>query len=427
MDTIGPAAIVEKRERYLLPWTRHFYEKPPQIVRGELQYLFDHEGKKYLDFFAGVAVMNLGHSHPRVREAAHQAVDTLQHTTTIYLTQPLVDLAEKLAEVAPEDLCRSFFTTSGSEANEAAALLAAHATGRAEFIAVRGGLHGRTKMAMSLTGLSMWRSDKAPCGGVSFAPTPNCFRCPFGATYPHCDLACARAVEDVILSSTSREPAAMFVEPIQGNGGIIDPPPGYFEAVKDVLDRYGALLVVDEVQTGFGRTGRYFGIEHHDVKPDLITAAKALGNGFPIGAVITTDAIAESSTRPGASTLGGSPFTASVALAVLEAHATEDVTSRAARLGKELRSHLEALKDEFPIVGDVRGRGLMQGVELVREGNEPATEETDRVLEAMKDRGVFIGKTGAARNVLTFQPPLIIEAKDIDAMVEALRETLRLL
>lgn len=423
-EPIGPEAVLEKKRAHLVPWPRHFYERPPQVVRGELQYLFDHTGRRYLDFFAGVAVMNLGHSHPSVRAAAHAAVDTLQHTTTIYLTQPIVDLAETLARLAPGALSRSFFTTSGSEANEAAALLAAHATGSSEFIALRGGLHGRTKLGMSLTGLSFWRSDPVPVGGVSFAPAPYCYRCPFRATYPSCDLACARAVEDVIRTSTSGRPAALIAEPLQGNGGIIDPPPGWFALVGDILARHGALLIADEVQTGFGRTGRLFGIEHHDVTPDLLTVAKALGNGFPIGAVITTDEIAARSDRPGASTLGGSPFTASVALAVLEVHERENLAERAARLGLVLRERLLEFAEEFPLIGDVRGRGLMIGAELVREGKEPAGEETDRILEAMKDRGVFLGKTGPGRNVLTFQPPLIIDERDIEEVICALRECL---
>ena len=421
---IGPDAVLEKRKAHGLPWTNHYFERPPQIVRGELQWLFDHEGRRYLDFFAGVAVMSLGHSHPIVKEAAHRAVETLQHTTTIYLTQPLADLAEALARVAPGDLSRSFFTTSGSEANEAACLLAQHATGRSELLALERGLHGRTKLAQSLTGLSFWRSDPTPCGGVAFAPSPCCFHCPFHRTYPSCDLECARAVERTIQTATSRKPAALIAEPIQGNGGIVDPPDGYFRVVKDVLDRYGALFIADEVQTGFGRTGRFFGMEHHGVVPDVMTVAKALGNGYPIGAVITRPEVAEASPRPGASTLGGSPFTASVALAVVQTHVQENLAARAARLGERLRERLLALQERFPLIGDVRGRGLMQGAELVHDGKRPAAEAADRLLEAMKDRGVFIGKTGPGRNVLTFQPPLIIDESDLDAMAEALQESL---
>ena len=420
----GPEEILEKRRRHLLPWTRHFYSSPPQIVRGEMQHLFDHEGRRYLDFFAGVAVMNLGHSHPALAEAACRGAETLQHTTTIYLTRPIADLAEALAQVAPPGLTQSFFTTSGSEANEAAALLASHATGRSELLALEGALHGRTKLCMSLTGLSFWRSDLAPVGGIARAPAPYCYRCPLGLTYPSCDLACARALEGVIRCSTSGEPAALFVEPIQGNGGIIDPPDGYFRIVKEILDRHGALLIADEVQTGFGRTGRFFAMEHFGIVPDIMTVAKALGNGYPIGAVITRPDIAAKSPRPGASTLGGSPFTASVALAVVETHRREKPAERAARLGVLLKDRLLELSDRYPLLGDVRGRGLMLGVELVRPGKVPAVEETDALLELMKDRGVLIGKTGRDRNVLTFQPPLIISEADIHEAVDALEDSL---
>lgn len=422
--TSSPEEIIDQRAEYLVPWTRHFYAEPPWIVRGELQYLFDHEGKRYLDFYSGVAVMNAGHSSEEIARAAHEAIDTLQHTTTIYLTEPIVRLARKLAELTPGELRKCFFTTSGSEANESAALLATTATGRHEFLALQHGLHGRTKMAMSLTGLSFWRSDRVPVGGVHFAPAPNCYRCPLRASYPSCDLACARAVEDVISTATSGEPAAMIAEPVQGNGGIVVPPPGYFELVKEILDRHGALMIVDEVQTGFGRTGRFFGIEHHGVEPEILTVAKALGNGFPIGAMITKAEIADASPRPGASTLGGSPFTASVALAVLELHERERLAERARDLGGYMKSRLLEVKEEFPLLGDVRGLGLMLGAELVGPGGEPASERTDRILESMKDRGVLIGKTGPGRNVLTFLPPLVIERDDVDFVVESLEECL---
>lgn len=421
---IGPDEVLRLRRERLLPWTQHFYADPPLIVRGEMQHLFDHEGRKYLDFFSGVAVMNAGHSNPAIAAAARAAAGELQHTSTIYLTAPIVRLAEKLGHVMPGALRRVFFTTSGSEANEAAVLLATTATGRHEVLALRNGLHGRTKMAMSLTGISFWRSDPVPCGGVQFAPSPYCYRCPFARTYPACDLACARAVEDVIQTATSRAPAALIAEPIQGNGGIIVPPPGYFQVVREILDRHGALLILDEVQTGFGRTGRWFGCEHHDVTPDILTVAKALGNGVPIGAVLTRDDIARASPRPGASTCGGSPFTASVALAVIELHETMRLAERAERLGAYLLERILDLKERFPLVGDVRGKGLMLGAELVDADGRPAPAETDRILEEMKDRGIFIGKTGASRNVLTFLPPLVIEKADIDHVVTELGDCL---
>lgn len=418
----GPEEILRKKREYLIPCAYHFYAAPPQLVRGELQYLYDHSGKRYLDCFAGVSVVNCGHCHPAIVQAVCDQAATLQHTTTIYLTQPVVDLAERLAAVAPGRLRKSFFCASGTEANEGAALLAMLATGRGEFISLSHALHGRTKLAMSLTGLTMWRADPYPAGGVSFAPSPYCFRCPLGLRRDTCDLACADAVETLI-KTTSGRMAAMFVEAIQGNGGVIVPPPGYFRRLREILDRYGILLVIDEVQTGFGRTGRMFAIEHYDVVPDVMTMAKALANGAPVGAFITTDELAASFTRPSASTLGGNPVTCAAALATLAVIARENLAARAAVLGELLKAGLEALQRRHPLIGDVRGLGLMVGAELVRPDGSPATAETDQVLEKMKDRGFLVGKNGLHRNVLAFQPPLVVDREDIDDLLAVLDDT----
>jgi 4-aminobutyrate aminotransferase/4-aminobutyrate aminotransferase/(S)-3-amino-2-methylpropionate transaminase len=276
---IGPDEIIQKKRDYLIPCVYHFYQQPMQLVRGEMQYLYDHNGKQYLDCFAGVSVVNCGHCNPEITKAICEQVNTLQHTTTVYLTQNIVNLAERLAGLTPGRLQKSFFCASGTEANEGAALLASIYTGKHEFISLRQGLHGRTKLTMSLTGLSFWRTDTTPVGGISFAPNAYCYRCPLNKQYPECDLACANEIENVIKTATSGQVAAMIAEPIQGNGGMITPPPGYFKRVKEILDRYGILLIVDEVQTGFGRTGKMFAIEHYDVEPDIMTMAKALANG----------------------------------------------------------------------------------------------------------------------------------------------------
>lgn len=419
-DYIGPQKIIDKKKEYMIPCVYHFYQEPVQMVRGEGKYLYDHQGKSYLDFFAGVSVVAAGHCHPEITDRICEQVKTLQHTTTIYLTQPIVDLAEKLAQVTPGKLKKSFFCASGTEANEGAALLAKLYTGSSEFISLRMGLHGRTHLTMSLTGLSFWRTDPNPVGGISFAPNAYCYRCPFEGTYPNCDLECAKQVESIIQTSTSGKPAAMFAEPIQGNGGIITPPPGYFERVKEILDRYGALLIVDEIQTGFGRTGKMFAIENWEVSPQIMTVAKALANGTPVGAFIAESEVAECYTRPGASTLGGNPVTAVAALATLEVIEKEKLVDNAAKVGPYFKEKLLELKEKHALIGDVRGMGLMLGAELVREGKQPAVEETDRVLEALKNNGVLIGKNGQNRNVLAFQPPLIITKNDVDHVINEL-------
>ncbi len=423
-EYIGPEEIIRKKKEYLIPCLYHFYKEPMQIVKGEGVYLTDHEGKQYLDCYAGVSVLNAGHCHPYITEKICQQVKELQHTTTIYLTQPIVDLAEKLAEITPGDLKKSFFCASGTEANEGALLLAKLYTGKSEFLALQNGLHGRTHLTMSLTGLSFWRTDPNPTGGIHFASNPYCYRCPFNATYPGCDLACVKELEKVILTATSGSPAAFIAEPIQGNGGIITPPPEYFSEVKSLLKKYGALLITDEVQTGFGRTGKMFAIENYGVTPDIMTMAKALANGTPVGAFTATSSVADCYTRPGASTLGGNPVTATAALATLEVIEREGLVQKAAERGTFFKDKLLELKDKYPLIGDVRGLGLMLGAELVKEDGQPAPEEVDKILEFLKGRGVLIGKNGRERNVLAFQPPLIIDKSQIEVVIETLEEAI---
>jgi 4-aminobutyrate aminotransferase/4-aminobutyrate aminotransferase/(S)-3-amino-2-methylpropionate transaminase len=425
---LGPERLLAKKKEYLIPCVYHFFADPPQMVRGAGQHLWDSEGRQYLDFFAGVSVVNCGHCHPEIVAALCAQAQTLQHTTTVYLTQPIVDLAERLAHLTPGKLKRSFFCSSGTEANETAILLAKLATGKSEVLSLRNGLHGRTQLTMSLTGMSFWRTDPTPVGGITFVPNAYCYRCPLGRTYPECDVACAREVENVVRTSTSGRVAALIAEPIQGNGGIITPPPEYFPRVKEILDRLGILLIVDEVQTGFGRTGKWFGIENWGVEPDMMSMAKALANGQPVGALIATDEVARHYTRPGASTLGGNPVTATTALATLSVLEREDLPGNAARLGPYLKERLEDVASRHRLVGEVRGLGLMQGIELVKDkanlAKEPASEATDAVLERMKDRGVLVGKNGLARNVIAFQPPLVITRDDVEQMIAALDEVL---
>jgi 4-aminobutyrate aminotransferase-like enzyme len=423
---IGPEAILEKKYEHMIPCVYHFYQEPMQLVRGEGKYLYDHNDKKYLDFFAGVSVMNCGHCHPDIVEAVCEQVRTLQHTCTIYLNQPIVDLAERLAQITPGRLSKSFFCNSGTEANEGALLLAKLYSGNSEFIALKQSLHGRTKLTMSLTGLSFWRTDSDPVGGISFASNAYCYRCQYGLEYPACALKCAESVRDVIESSTSKNVAAFIAEPIQGNGGIITPPEGYFQKIREILNEYGILFIADEVQTGFGRTGKMFAIENWDVEPDIMAVAKALGNGTPIGAFISRDEVANVYTRPGASTLGGNPVSSRAGLATLVVIEKESLTENAAQIGLYFKDSLEELAREHQLIGDVRGLGLMLGVELVKdkESKIPAVKETDLVLEEMKNRRILIGKNGPARNVLAFQPPLIINKKDVDRLTATLAEVL---
>lgn len=422
---LGPDAILEKKKNYIMPCLGHFYERPPQFVKGFMQYLFDSTGKKYLDCFAGVSVMNCGHANPDITRRICQQVETLQHVCNIYLTENFVQLAERLATVTPGKLQKSFFCSTGSEANEGAMLLATIYTQRSEFLALTGGLHGRTKLGMSVTGIGMWRTDPNPVGGIHFVPHPYCYRCPLEKKHPDCDLACADQVETVIKTATSGRLAALIAEPIQGNAGIVTPPPGYFIRLKEILDAHQALLIIDEVQTGFARTGKMFAIEHYGVTPDIMTMAKALGNGVPISAFIATADIADRYTQPGASTLGGNPVSSTAALAVLDYIERHHLRENAAARGAQLADGLKDLQRRHPILGDIRGLGLMRGAEFVHADGSPAPAALDAALEKLKDRGILVGKNGLARNVMAFQPPLVITAADVDHLLNQLEDVLK--
>ena len=419
-EYIGPEAILEKKKKYIMPCLAHFYKKPREFVKGEMQYLYDSEGRKYLDCFAGVSVINCGHCNPEISSKVAKQVQTLQHVCNIYLTENFVNLAERLAQVTPGDIQKTFFCSTGTEANEGSCLLAEIYTKSSEFIALRNGLHGRTKLTMSLTGIGMWRTDPNPVGGINFAPNAYCYRCPLGKKYPECDLACANEIETIIKTATSGHPAAFIAEPIQGNAGIVVPPKGYFKRVMEILKQHGTLFIADEVQTGFARTGKMFAIENWDVVPDIMSIAKALGNGAPISAFMSTAKIADTYTQPGASTLGGNPVSTTAGLAVLDYIEKHNLMKNAQERGKQLKSGLMELQKRHPVIGDVRGIGLMVGAEFVNPDKSPAPDVLDDVLEELKDRGFIIGKNGIGRNVMAFQPPLVITEKDIDDVLNAL-------
>lgn len=426
IDTVDAHAqrLLELKASYLIPCVHHFYRAPMVVERGEGCHVYDSGGKAYLDCYSGVGVTNCGHGEAAIIERAVAQLRKLVHTTTIYLTEPMLRLAEALADFVPGKLRRSFFCTSGSEANEGALLLAKLATGRTDFIALTRALHGRTWLTAGITGIPFWRTDPNPPDNVHFAPSPTCADCPLGLTFPSCHIRCAEAVEDILRAHPDKV-AAFIAEPIHGNGGIIVPPPGYFEKIQAILRRHGVLLIMDEAQTGFCRTGKRFGFQHWDIEPDILTVCKALGNGLPIAAFIATDAIAERYSRPGASTFGGNPVCAEAARGVLEFMQEHALDNAAENAGYHLRARLERLRERFPLIAQVRGLGLMLGVELVRDDGTPASAETDHLLETLKDDGVLVGKTGPGRNVLTLMPPLIITRAEIDTLEGALEAAFR--
>lgn len=402
--------VVQMRKDYLMPCLGYFYQNPPVFVRGDMQYLYDNEGKKYLDFFAGVSVMNCGHSNPKIIERVSEQLHTLQHVTNIYLTEPVVTLAKKLSDVLPGELQHSFFCMSGSEANEGALLLARVYTGKKKFIALQNSLHGRTHLTMAATNIPMWRADP-------FLPEDFYF-----ISYePELVLQELEAVLE-----KDSDIAAFICEPILGNGGIIIPPDWYFQEIKKLLQKYGVLFICDEVQTGFARTGEMFAIEHYQVVPDIITMSKALGNGIPVAAFSTTSKIASQFTTPSASTLGGNPVGCAASLAVLDYIEEHKLALRAKELGEILYKNLLELKDKYPIIKEVRGKGLMLGMELTDSNHHPLSNTVDQILEWLKDEGIILGKNGLYRNVLAFQPPLVIEEEDILFLISKLDQAFQL-
>jgi 4-aminobutyrate aminotransferase len=386
------------------------------------------DGKVYTDLFAGISVVNAGHCNPEVTAAAKAQMDRLVHACTyVYHIPPVADLAEKLAQITPGRLQKSFFGSGGAEANEGAMRLAKQFTGKSEFIALQGSFHGRSVGTLSITGNCGRKRRGGPyLPGCSFLPAPSCYRCPFAMSYPACDLRCAKELERHIQFQTADNVAAFVAEGAMGEGGIIVPPPGWYQAIKAILDQHGILLFVDEVQSGFGRTGKLFAIEHHGVEPDIMTMAKGIADGFPLSAFIARPEVADSF-RPGdhLSTFGGNPVSCAAALANIAYFEREKLCDQAARKGETLIAALKELQRARPLIGDVRGLGLMVGVELVRDQHRtPAPEATGKVRAAMRERGFLIGVGGTYGNVLRWQPPLVIEAGDLQKAVAALGECL---
>jgi 4-aminobutyrate aminotransferase-like enzyme len=405
-DKVSPMNANEIRAKYkqYLYGLATYYKEALPLVRGEGRWLFDADGKKYLDFFGGIVTVSLGHCDPRVVKAIETQARTLQHVSTLFPTVPIVELAETLA-----------------------GLSARLHTERTEIVALRHGYHGRSMLAMSLTAHAGWRLGGVQDGQIRHAVAPYCYRCPLKLKYPECGVACAEDVEDVIKTTTSGKPAAFIAEPIMGVGGFITPPKEYPGIVAEIVKRYGALYIADEVQTGWGRTGgKWFGIEQYGVKPDIIVAAKSLGNGHPIGATVARGAVADSFKGSTIATFGGNPVTMAAAKAVVDAIAADKLMDNATVVGGHLRKRLDALGEKHAVVGEVRGMGLMQGVELVKDKKtkEPSPAAASAVLEAAKDHGLIIGKGGLYGNVLRISPALNIAAGDVDQAADILDKAL---
>src|SRR3954470_17110723 len=416
-------SAIEKHKEFLFPAVATYYQEPLAIVKGEGEHVWDDQGNQYLDCFGGVLTVSLGHAEPRVNKAWIDQVNTIAHTSTLYANKPQGDLAEKLAEITPGNLKKSFFSNSGTEADDTAVLAAKLATGRNEIIVLRHSYAGRSATALSTIGHSTWKPIASQVPGFVHALAPYCYRCPFNATPDNCGLACANDVEELIQTTTTGEIAAFMAETILGVGGFIVPPKEYFPRVYEVKKKYGGLFISDEVQTAWGRTGdKWFGIEHYGVEPDIMTSAKGMGNGVPIGWTITTPEIAHKFQGLTFSTFGGNPVSSAVGLAVINVIEQNDLLTNCRVVGDYFHDKLLELQQKYPIIGDVRGVGIMQAIEIVKDPKtkEPFPEAVLKVFEETKRQGVLIGKGGLFGNVIRTGLMLNSTRDHVDELIAAL-------
>jgi alanine-glyoxylate transaminase/(R)-3-amino-2-methylpropionate-pyruvate transaminase len=423
----GPSKdeVVKLRSEFLTPALVTYYRDPIMLVDGHMQYLFDETGKRYLDGFAGIVSVSVGHCHPRVMEAVNAQNARLQHTTTIYLHPNIAKFAEKLVSTLPEGLDTVYFTNSGSEANDLAILMARAYTKNYDVIALRNGYHGGSQGAMGLTAHSTWKYSVPHGFGVHHAQVPDRYRGHFGYDDPESGPKYALDVKDLIDRGTSGSIAAFIAEPMQGVGGVIEMPDNYLRDAYKYVRSAGGICIADEVQTGFGRTGENFwGFENHSVVPDMVVMAKGIGNGCPLAAVVTTKEIAQCLTEAiHFNTFGGNPVSCAQGLASLEVLLDDGMQENCKQLGETLFAGLQALQKEYTCIGDVRGKGLMVGVELIEDENKtPATKLTADVFETCKDMGLIIGKGGYYGNVLRIKPPMCMTQDDVVFMLEVLDE-----
>ena len=396
------------------------------FTKGEGPFLTDIMGKRYLDFWAGIATVSVGHRNPEVQEAVKRQMDELVHCASwSYYTVPVVELAKRLDEIAPMKPCKALFLTSGSEATDVMLKIARRGTGKHEVITLFGAYHGRTFGAQSITGpTGSFRKPSALgpyAAGAIQVPAPYCYRCCLGLEYPECGLQCAKMVGSFIEQATQGDVAAFFAEPISGVGGIIVPPDDYFKEVKRILDRYGVCLALDEVQTGLGRAGRLWGAEVYDAEPDLVTLAKALGNGYPIAAVLAKNRLADSlEAGDHFTTWGANPVMCAAALATVNYIVDNRLWENAERTGRLLLQGLKDLESRFELIGEARGKGLMIGVEVVKDKRtrEPAPQACTAIRRLCAERGLIVGAGGWYRNVIRIQPPLVITTDHVSQALE---------
>ncbi|MEO7932976.1 MAG: aminotransferase class III-fold pyridoxal phosphate-dependent enzyme [Chthoniobacterales bacterium] len=424
----GPSAeeVLAMRHAHVSPGIFAYYKKPLMIVEGKGQWLFDEKGRRYLDGFAGIVTVSVGHCHPHVIAAANRQNELLQHTTTIYLHPNIAEYATALAAKMPGNLKVCYFTNSGSEANDLALLMARAYTGNYDMIALRNGYHGGSQSTMGLTSHSTWKFNVPHSFGVQHALAPDPYRGLYGYDDPDAGTKYASDIQSLIQFGSSGKIAGFIAESIQGVGGTIVFPDGYLQKAYEHTRAAGGVCIADEVQAGFGRTGeKFWGFETQGVIPDIVTMAKGIGNGVPLAAVVTTPEIARTlASRIHFNTFGGNPVCMAQGKAVLEVIEREGLQSNSGVVGGHLLAGFQKLAEKHNIIGDIRGKGLMLGVDLVKDrvSKTPAKEECLQVFEKAKDLGLLIGKGGYFGNVLRIKPPMCITQADASFMLEVLDE-----
>jgi alanine-glyoxylate transaminase / (R)-3-amino-2-methylpropionate-pyruvate transaminase len=416
--------VLQLRKEFLNPGIFLYYKKPLMIVEGKMQYVWDESGRRYLDALGGIVTVSVGHCHPYVVDVARQQNETLQHSTTIYLHPNIAQYARKLAAKMPGDLKVCYFVNSGSEANDLALLMARAYTGNYDVIALRNSYHGGNASSMGLTSHRTWKFNVPHSFGVHHAITPDPYRGAWGRDDVDAGKKYAADVKSLLDFATSGQIAAFIAESIQGVGGCVVFPEGYLKQVYEYVRGAGGLCIADEVQSGFGRTGTHFwGFETQDVIPDIVTMAKGIGNGCPLGAVVTTPKIAAAlAQRIHFNTFGGNPVVCAQGAAVLEVIEREKLQANSLKIGSRISDGLLRLKEKHNTIGDVRGKGLMLGIELVkdRQSKEPAKEECPQILERCREMGLLLGKGGLHGQTIRFSPPMCVNEQDADFIVDVL-------
>lgn len=419
--------LLDRYKQVMFPAASPYHKENPIIVdHAKDQYLWDVDGKKYLDFFGGVLTVSVGHCNEEITQRTIEQLQKVQHTTTIYINEIMVQLAEKVVELTPAGLDKVYFTNSGTEANETAVMAARMFTGRPTVITLRHAYSGRSMLAMSLTAHGSWRLGGVVDPYVKHVRNPYTYRAPEGMSDEDVVDLCVQDLIETIETTTDGSIAAFMAEPIQGVGGFIVPPEDYFKRIMPIIKDAGGVFISDEVQTGWGRTGgKWFGIEQWGVTPDIMTFAKGMGNGTPIGCTVTRSDIAEAVQGATFSTFGGNPVTMATALATLEYMEAHDVKGNATVMGAKLREKLEEFQSEFPFIGDVRGMGLMQALEIVTPNTkDPDSAMATAIMDRAKDNGLLLGKGGLYNNVVRISPHLNVSDADMDEAMTLFAQTL---